>query len=111
MCYSLDLRKKVISFIENGNSITKAARIFGINRATVYRWLDRPNLERTRVVRRKRKIDIARQNQDVEKYPDKTLQQRAQEFGVVPSSIYYQLKRLNITRKKTVSLSRKKSFR
>ncbi|WP_448379819.1 IS630 transposase-related protein, partial [Gloeomargarita sp.] len=23
MCYSLDLRKKVISFIENGNSITK----------------------------------------------------------------------------------------
>jgi transposase len=47
MCYSLDLRKKVISFIENGNSITKAARIFGINRATVYRWLDKPNLERT----------------------------------------------------------------
>ena len=29
MCYSLDLRKKVISFIENGNSITKAVRIFG----------------------------------------------------------------------------------
>jgi len=96
---------------KKGNSITKAARIFGINRATVYRWLDRPNLERTRVVRRQRKIDIARLNQDVEKYPDKTLQQRAQEFGVVPSSIYYQLKRLNITRKKTVSLSRKKSFR
>ena len=103
MCYSLDLRKKVISFIENGNSITKAARI--------YRWLDKPNLERTRVVKRRRKIDIARLEQDVAKYPDKTLKQRAQEFGVVPSSIYYQLKRLNIRRKKTVSVSRKKSFR
>jgi len=96
MCYSLDLREKVISFIENGNSITKAARLFGINRTTVYRWLDKPNLEPIRVVR---------------KYPDKTLKQRAQEFGVVPSSIYYQLKRLNIRRKKTVSVSRKKSFR
>ena len=42
MCYSLDLRKKVISFIENGNSITKAARI--------YRWLDKPNLEPIRIV-------------------------------------------------------------
>gem|GEM_PF-5114861 len=27
MCYSLDLRKKVISCIENGNRITRAARI------------------------------------------------------------------------------------
>ncbi len=81
MCYSLDLRKKVISFIENGNSITKAARIFGINRATVYRWLDKPNLERTRVVRRRRKIDIARLNQDVEKYPDKTLKQEHKSLG------------------------------
>jgi len=58
MCYSLDLRKKVISFIENGNSITKAVRIFGINRTTVYRWLDKPNLEPIRVVRRKRKIIV-----------------------------------------------------
>jgi len=100
MCYSLDLRKKVISFIENGNSITKVARVFGINRTTVYRWLDKPNLEPIRVVRRKRKIDIARLEQDVAKYPDKTLKQRAQEFGVVPSSIYYQLQQLNIRRKK-----------
>jgi len=62
--------------------ITKAARIFGINRTTVYRWLDKPNLETIRVVRKKRKIDIARLEQDVAKYPDKTLKQRAQEFGV-----------------------------
>ena len=102
--------KTTIRFIENGNSITKAARIFGINRTTVYRWLDKPNLEPIRVVRRKRKIDVARLEQDVAKYPDKTLKQRAQEFGVVPSSIYYQLQRLNIRRKKS-SVSRKKSFR
>jgi len=27
MCYSLDLRKKVISFIENGNSIAKHTKV------------------------------------------------------------------------------------
>ncbi|WP_448380385.1 hypothetical protein [Gloeomargarita sp.] len=27
-------------------------------------------------------------NEDAEKYPNKTLNQRAQEFGVVPGSIY-----------------------
>ncbi|APB33933.1 transposase [Gloeomargarita lithophora Alchichica-D10] len=109
MCYSLDLRKKVMSFIENGNSITKAAKVFNVGRATVYRWLDRANLERVRVERRKRKIDIAKLNQDVEQHPDKTLRERAKEFGVVPSSICYQLKRLKITRKKTVAVSRKRS--
>jgi len=34
MSYSLDLREKVIGFIENGNSITKAAKVFDISRAT-----------------------------------------------------------------------------
>ncbi|MBF2097777.1 MAG: helix-turn-helix domain-containing protein [Gloeomargaritaceae cyanobacterium C42_A2020_066] len=37
MPYSLDLRVKVISFLESGHGITETARIFGINRATVYR--------------------------------------------------------------------------
>jgi len=60
--------------------------------------------------KRKRKIDIARLEQDMEKYPDKTLKQRAQGFGLVPSSIYSQLQRLNI-RRKTVSVLRKKLFR
>ncbi len=27
MCYNLDLRKKVISFIENGNSIVKQGKV------------------------------------------------------------------------------------
>lgn len=100
MFYSLDLRKKVMGFIENGHSITEAAKVFNIARATIYRWLDRPNLERVRVERRKRKIDIAKLNQDVEQHPDKTLKERAKEFGVAPSAICYQLKRLKVRRKK-----------
>lgn len=92
--YSLDLRKKVIAFIENGNSITRAARVFNVARATIYRWLDRPNLESIKVERRRRKIDIDKLKRDLEEHPEKTLKERAREFGVVPSAMCYQLKRL-----------------
>ena len=44
MPYSLDLRQKVINFVENGGTITEAAHIFGIGRASIYRWLSRPKL-------------------------------------------------------------------
>ena len=39
MPYSLDLRQKVINFVENGGTTTKAAHTFGIGRASIYRWL------------------------------------------------------------------------
>ena len=48
MSYSLDFRQKVINFVENGGTITKAAHTFGIGRASIYRWLFRPNIELTR---------------------------------------------------------------
>ena len=37
MPYSLDLRQKVINFLENGSMITEAAYTFGIGRASIYR--------------------------------------------------------------------------
>ena len=37
MPYSLDLIQKVINFVENGGTITEAAHIFGIGRASIYR--------------------------------------------------------------------------
>ena len=49
MPYSLDFRQKVINFIENGGTITKAAHTFGIGIASIYRWLSPPNLEATKV--------------------------------------------------------------
>jgi transposase len=44
MAYSLDLRQKVVNYVENGGSITKAAAIFKVGRATIYRWLGREDL-------------------------------------------------------------------
>jgi transposase len=37
MPYSLDLRRKVTNFVENGGTITEADNIFGIGIASIYR--------------------------------------------------------------------------
>ena len=49
MPYSLDLRQKLINFVENGCTITEADHIFGTERASIYKWLSRPKLEVTKV--------------------------------------------------------------
>lgn len=39
--YSIDLRRKVMSFIAGGSSKREAARVFGIGEDTIYRWARR----------------------------------------------------------------------
>ena len=41
MSYSIDLRKRVVDYVENGGRIAQATRIFQVGRATIYRWLGR----------------------------------------------------------------------
>ena len=57
MPYSLDFRKKVINFVENGSTITKAIHTFGRGRASIYRWLSRPKLSATKVKSSQIKLD------------------------------------------------------
>ena len=70
MLYSLDFRKKVINFIENGGTITKAAHKFGRERASIYRWVSRPKLEATKVKSRQRKLDWKELEKDVKQNPE-----------------------------------------
>jgi excisionase family DNA binding protein len=100
MAYSLDLRKRVVESIENGISISEAARLFQVGRATIYRWLGREELEATKVKRRRRKLNWKELEKDVRENPDNKLIDRAKKFGVRPSAICYALKELKITRKK-----------
>ena len=57
MPYSLDCRKKVINFVENGGTITEAAHTFGIGGASIYKWLSRLKLSTNKVKIRRRKLD------------------------------------------------------
>ncbi len=67
MAYSLDLRKRVVKYIENGGSITQAAALFQVGRATIYRWLGRQDLKLTKVKHRRRKLDLPALEKDVTK--------------------------------------------
>ncbi len=76
-------------YVENGGSITKAAAIFNIGRATIYRWLSSEKLEATKVKHRQRKLDWKALSKDVQENPEARLRDRAEKFGVRPSAICY----------------------
>jgi putative transposase len=65
MSYSIDLRKKVVDYVENGGRIAQAVGIFQVVVATIYRWLGRIDLRATQVKRRKRKLDWQALEKDV----------------------------------------------
>jgi transposase len=102
MPYSLDLRKRVVQFVEQGGSVSKAARLFQINASTIYRWFGRENLEPTQTQRRKRKLDWEALRKDVEQDPDTKLVDRAKKYGVRVHAIWYALKEMGMTRKKKI---------
>ena len=106
MAYSLDLRERVVEFVETTGNVSRASTLFKVARSTIYQWLAREDLRPTQVKRRNRKLDWNALKRDVEQNPDSKLSTRAQKFGVQPSAIHYALKQMNITRKKTAEVSR-----
>ena len=52
--------------------------------------------------RRRRKLDWEALKEDVRRYPDKLLRERATTFGVYINAIDYALKQMKITHKKNI---------
>ena len=65
MTYSIDLRQRVVDYVERGGSKVAAARVFNVSRGTIYNWFDRESLIPTKVIRRNRKLDWKRLREDV----------------------------------------------
>ncbi|NJL98405.1 MAG: hypothetical protein HC924_06075 [Synechococcaceae cyanobacterium SM2_3_2] len=57
MPYSVDLKIRVLQFVQQGGSISKAAQLYQVGRTTIFRWLAQTNLEPIKVKRRQRKLD------------------------------------------------------
>jgi len=109
MPYSMDLRTRVVTFVKEGGSKAEASRRFQVCPATVYNWLNREDLRPTVVKRRQRKLDWAVLEQHVKDHPNARLCDRAAHFGVNIHAIWYALKQMKITRKKTAKVSRTQS--
>jgi transposase len=112
--YSAALRERAIKFVEIENGSAKeACAVLGIHSSTLTKWLKkyRETGEMKALPRgnyRKRKVDIKLLEQNIIDYPDATLVELAKPFGVFPSTIFYHLKKLDITRKKNAALRRTK---
>ena len=109
MTYGVDLRKRVVEFVNEGGSKAEAARRFKVSRWCVYNWCDRPCLapERTKTV-----VYVKVSDHDlkahVAEHPDAYQKERAVELGVSNQTISRRLRALKISRKKNDTLQRKK---
>ena len=106
--YSLDLRRKVIKYIEQGNSQVSAAKLFDLNLSTVSRWHLRYKKEGHYNPRKrlgaKAKIDPKALELHVNSNPDSTLQDLAKKFGISLWGVNYWLKKLGFSFKKNLLL-------
>ena len=104
MSYSIDLRERVIRYIEEGGSKIEASRIFNVCRMTIYKWLkkkvEKGTLKDDPPKRGWKKLEPSALLAYVQEHPDGRLADYANHFGASIPSVYEALKRLKITRKK-----------
>ena len=102
--YSVDLRKKVLKYLEQNNSIESASKLFNIGKATIHRWLSQhKTLGHVKPRKRAyafRRIDPEELKKFLNENPDLFLFEIAEHFSVTLQAIFYACKRLQITRKK-----------
>jgi transposase len=103
MTYSIDFRKKVLLIKDKEKlSFSQVAKRFGVSVNSVFLWSK--NIEPKR---RRNKAPVKIHNEilleDIKKYPDSYMYERAKRLCVSTAGICSALKRLNITYKKKLS--------
>lgn len=102
--YSLDLRERVIKFLESGNTQILAAKVFSLNLSTVNRWYLRyrreGNCDPRKRLGAKSKVDQKSLESYIISNPDAKLRDLSSIFGVSVWGIYYWLGKLGFSYKK-----------
>jgi transposase len=107
--YAMDLRERVVKFIQGGGSKAEAARRFELARSSVYRYLvaaQKGALAPKQSWGTWRKLDPEKLRAHVRKHPDATLKELQQVFGVSHHAVWVRLGQLGFTLKKTHKISR-----
>ena len=102
--YSLDLRKKVIAYIQKGHTQKETAKVFDINVSTVRRWLrlveENKSLKPVPTPRRPHKLSLEKLEEYVKEHPDAFLHEIAKALGSKKTTVFYALKKLGYKQKK-----------
>lgn len=105
--YSQDFRKKVITYIEKGNSYNKAGLKFDISANTVRNWYTRYKSEGHYSTRKMGGKKARITKQEIELYisnnPDFNLIEMGQYFHMSGAGAHYWLKKLGYSYKKKLS--------
>lgn len=114
MTYSIDFREQVLSHIDSGASIESTSALFSIGTTTIKNW-KRLKSTTGQLAGSGRpptpyKIDSDKLRAYVKEHPDAFLNEIAHHFNVTSPAIHAALKRLKITRKKSL-LSTKKGVK
>jgi len=102
--YTLDLRERVVRFVQGGGTRAEAAKRFSLGERSVYRYLAAARTD-TLVPKTTwggwRKLDPAKLAAHVRQQPDATLHEIKAVFNVSHNAVWVALRQLGITLKKT----------
>ena len=99
MAYSEDLRQRVRQYVANGGSKTEASRLFDVSRTAIYRWLSNDSPRKKPGRTKPEELDEQALLEDVRRYPDQLLRERAEDFSMSIHGIWVALKRLGIKKR------------
>lgn len=109
--YSLDLRKLVVAFVEEGHSQAEAARQFKLHPVTVSRWIKLKktigSLKVVAVPRSPHKLPLDALEEYVKEHPDAILKEIGKHFNCGKDAVARALKKLGFTRKKNKKFTKK----
>jgi len=107
--YSIDMRKAAVASVENGKVQSKVADYFGISLKTLSNWLrkSRQTGDLSPAIKssyKSRKVNRSMLQIQIQREPDSTLSELANQFLTSISNIDYHLRKMKITRKKKTML-------
>ena len=113
MSHSKDLRERALKYVEQGGAVKKACLLFEISRSSFQRWRNRKNTTGSIAAKSRKKSPYKIDNDKLKKYiaenPDAYLNEIAAHFKVTSPCILVALRRLKITRKKSLRVIRKET--
>jgi transposase len=100
MAYSIDLRERVVAFVQEGGTKIAASHQFKISLWCVKDWCKRDDLTPGKTTGRARKFSWEELKENIREAPDMLLRERAAQFGVHINAIWYACQQMGITYKK-----------